>query len=382
MKNLQMVGAAVLAAAMVAGCDKYNKSETEAKPEAGASATPAAAPAVAKDPNEVVFTVNGQELKRGQVEADVAKIIVSYGDRIPTNQIESAKEMISKQMVQSFFVENVLVAKAKELGYSVTDEDRKEREAKFLEAASKEKDAPKSVAEAAEKSPLGKERTMKEFENGILIDKMLKAEVISKLGTDFAAKAKEYVDGIVAENAKSAGGETNALAKINEIKAQLDAVEGDKAAKFAELAKAESACPSSAKGGDLGEFGHGQMVKEFDEAAFKLEVGQISAPVKTQFGYHLILLTGKTADKVKASHILVKIPQTRPVPEVADVEKRMRSQEERGMVNQFIMKQLAASKATACEDFKELLPPPEEPVKEPAKEAAAEPAKEAAGEAK
>ncbi len=57
---------------------------------------------------------------------------------------------------------------------------------------------------------------------------------------------------------------------------------------FQELAKSFSKCPSGKSGGDLGEFGRGQMVKSFEEAAFNLEVDQISAPVRTQFGYHLI----------------------------------------------------------------------------------------------
>ena len=60
---------------------------------------------------------------------------------------------------------------------------------------------------------------------------------------------------------------------------------------FANLAKLHSTCPSRKKGGNLGEFGRGAMVKEFDQVAFKLEVGQISDPVKTKFGYHIIKRT-------------------------------------------------------------------------------------------
>jgi len=57
---------------------------------------------------------------------------------------------------------------------------------------------------------------------------------------------------------------------------------------FSEIAKQCSQCPSGKKGGDLGKFGRGQMVKEFETCAFKLEKGQVSEPVKTQFGYHII----------------------------------------------------------------------------------------------
>jgi peptidyl-prolyl cis-trans isomerase C len=72
-------------------------------------------------------------------------------------------------------------------------------------------------------------------------------------------------------------------AEINDIKSQIDG-----GADFAILAREHSDCPSSAEGGDLGSFGHGAMVAEFDKAAFNLEVGDVSGSVKTQFGYHLI----------------------------------------------------------------------------------------------
>lgn len=57
---------------------------------------------------------------------------------------------------------------------------------------------------------------------------------------------------------------------------------------FEELAQKFSKCPSRARGGDLGEFGKGRMVPSFEEAAFALKVDEVSGPVRTQFGYHLI----------------------------------------------------------------------------------------------
>lgn len=66
-------------------------------------------------------------------------------------------------------------------------------------------------------------------------------------------------------------------------------------ADFAAVAREHSQCPSGKQGGDLGEFSPGQMVREFDEVVFRDEVGKVHGPVKTQFGYHLIEITSRTA---------------------------------------------------------------------------------------
>ncbi len=62
---------------------------------------------------------------------------------------------------------------------------------------------------------------------------------------------------------------------------------------FADIAKAHSNCPSKAQGGDLGQFGPGMMVKEFDEVVFSADVNTLQGPVKTQFGYHLLEVTSR-----------------------------------------------------------------------------------------
>ena len=76
--------------------------------------------------------------------------------------------------------------------------------------------------------------------------------------------------------------------ECNQIKTQID--EGGS---FEEMAKAHSKCPSGQRGGDLGSFSPGQMVKEFDEVVFSGEVGVLHGPVQTQFGYHLLEMTNR-----------------------------------------------------------------------------------------
>lgn len=78
----------------------------------------------------------------------------------------------------------------------------------------------------------------------------------------------------------------------DEAKKLYDEIQNGKS--FAEVAQAVSLCPSGQNGGDLGFFGKGVMVKSFEDAAFALEnIGEISQPIQTQFGWHLIQLTDK-----------------------------------------------------------------------------------------
>ena len=380
--NIKMVGAAVLAGAMVVGCSQ------QAQDKGG---------------DEVALKVNGRSLTKAAIAADVEKVLAAQAGRIPTNQIEYARQMFGNQIAQSFLVENVLGDKAKAEGFKVTDEDRKAREAEFLKAVAGRPDAPKSIEDYFKKFPLGAERGRAEFENGILIDKMIKSHLAKAAKKDHSAEAQKQIDAVVARNKKAETAEKDVLAKIKGFKAELDKTPAkDVAAKFAELAKANSACPSSAKGGDLGEFTHGQMVKEFDEVAFKLPVGKVSDPVKTQFGQHLILVTKKTPavaakdgkpaepEKVQASHILLKSEQVQEVPAKEQVVKFLEKQEERVFTQKFVLDAIRAAKIEASDEFKQLLPPSEEPAPaakaapaaKPAAKSAAKPAAKAAPVAK
>lgn len=364
MAKIHLMGTALIAAALVAGCSKNTETAVEST-------------ANALDPNEAMITIGDKKLTRGDIERDVNKYIEAQGDKIPAEQIAYARQMIGNQVAQSFLVANILVSKAKELGYSVTDEDRKKREEEFAKMMANRPGAPKTIEEAAAKSPLGKERAMEEFNNSIIIEKMIETEVIAKNTKDYSADAKKQIAEIKARNDKLPGLEAEAKKKIEELKAVLDGTaEADKSKKFGELAKENSACPSGQRNGDLGEFTRGQMVKEFDEAAFTLPVGKISDVIKTDFGYHLILVTKKIPEvkaegdkpaepeKVQASHILIKTPKAENVPAEEELAKMLKKRDEGQLVNRFIVDLIRKAEVKTAEEYKHMLPPEEEPAAE------------------
>lgn len=97
---------------------------------------------------------------------------------------------------------------------------------------------------------------------------------------------------------------------------------------FEEAAKQYSSCPSKEQGGDLGVFGKGMMVPEFEEAAFELELEKVSEPVQTQFGYHLIKVNAKNDPKTSAfedvkNQIVQRLVQERQEKKYLDVMKEL-----------------------------------------------------------
>ena len=201
MNKIQMAGVFALAGALIAGCGKDEQAGQET--------------VATGDPNEVMLSVNGKELTRGQIDADVEKILSFQGDKIPADQREYASKSIRHQLAQGFLIENALVNKAKAEGYVVTAADRAEREAEFMKQMAGRPDAPKSFDEFAAKFPLGKTRALEEFENGILIDKMIRAEAEKSGKKDYAAEAKKIVDAVVSNNNSVASSDAAAVRAVN-----------------------------------------------------------------------------------------------------------------------------------------------------------------------
>lgn len=166
------------------------------------------------------------------------------------------------------------------------------------------------VAKAAEGKKVGDQKEFKSrlafIRNKLLMETLLQQE--GKAALTDAAMKKVYDDAV-----KQMGAEQEVRARHilvpTEDEAKAVLAEIKKGADFAELAKQKSKDPgAAAEGGDLGYFGKEQMVPEFAETAFKMDKGQVSDPVKTQFGWHIIKVEDKRA---------------KPVPEFTQVKEQV-----------------------------------------------------------
>ena len=166
------------------------------------------------------------------------------------------------------------------------------------------------VAKAAEGKKVGDQKEFKSrlafIRNKLLMETLLQQE--GKAALTDAAMKKVYDEAVTQMGAEQEVRARHILVPTeDEAKAVLAEIK--KGADFAELAKQKSKDPgAAAEGGDLGYFGKEQMVPEFAETAFKMDKGQMSDPVKTQFGWHII----KVEDK-----------RTKPVPEFTQVKEQV-----------------------------------------------------------
>ena len=311
-----------------------------------AGEAPKAPANAAGDPKEVIATVGKAKLTRGEVDADVAKFIEARKAQIPPAQLEAAKQYLAQQFKQQFITKTLLLDEAAKKGVTITDTDVTARANDIIKASQGRPGAPTSLDDLLSKHPLGAERARAEFRDSVLINKFVEREIASKIAVDQEEVKKQY-DQIVSnitQRAKAAkpeqvrashilvktdksNTEDAAKKEIDAIYAQMKDLKGDELAKkFAELAKEKSDCPSKAKGGDLGAFGHGQMVPEFDKAAFAQDVGKLYAPVKTSFGWHLVLVTEKIPAKAPTDADVAKVLDEQK-PKLADIERMVKNRQ-------------------------------------------------------
>ncbi len=202
--------------------------------------------------SKVVARVEGKEI----TEQDVMKFLEEIGPQVAM-QFQSPDGM--QQIIGEMINQELLLLDAKE-----NKIDEEEEFVKVLETT--------------------KENLLK----GYAFSKVIRDETIS------TEEAESYFETFKNDFAKETVNASHILVETEEIaKEVMDKLaEGED---FKELAMEYSSCPSKDQGGELGEFPRGAMVPEFEDAAFSMNVGEISEPVQTQFGYHIIKLNAKNA---------------------------------------------------------------------------------------
>tara|TARA_Y100001933_G_C18984155_1_gene557828 strand:- start:1044 stop:1784 length:741 start_codon:yes stop_codon:yes gene_type:complete len=198
--------------------------------------------------NKVLAVVNGREI----TEMDVQKTLQGLGQAAMNYQgPEGQKKLVDELINQELF---------------------------FAEAKASEMD--KNEQFIAEMKEVRENMLKQFFVRQLLADVNVSEEEVEAYYNDnkseFTKPAQAKASHILVDTEEQA----------NEIKAEIEG-----GLTFEEAAGKYSKCPSNAKGGDLGFFGQGQMVPEFETAVFDMEVGQMSEPVQTQFGFHLIKKT-------------------------------------------------------------------------------------------
>ncbi len=297
MKNTSITCMLALAAATVVMAQEKRPAVPvpRAAPAPAKASAPAPAPAptpvaTAADADPVIITANGISVRRSEFEGAVKTL--------PNEYQQFALGPGKKQFAEDYLRMKLLAAQG--MKENLQSDPEVQRQLELMRA---------NLIATAELKKIEKGITISDADVKAYYDEHKKDYeqvharhiLIAPAGSPAAPPAKEGQKQLTDAEAK---------AKAEEIRAKLVAG-GD----FALLAKSESAdAGSGSNGGDLGSFGHGQMVPEFEKAAFEAKPGEITPVVKTQFGYHII--------KVE-SHDMTPMEQVRPTIEKALRQKKM-----------------------------------------------------------
>lgn len=138
------------------------------------------------------------------------------------------------------------------------------------------------------------EASKRELMSGIAITRLLEEVTVTDQETEDYYNANK--DAFSDESVVASHILVDSFERAEEIKKEIE----DGTISFADAAEEYSSCPSNINGGNLGMFSKGQMVKPFEDEAFRLEIGKVSEPVQTQFGFHIILVHERTEGQIKA----------------------------------------------------------------------------------
>jgi len=248
----------------------------------------------------LVVTVNGREVYENEIEQEVARIRTQLSGRVPMEQLASMSEVIQQQAVNNMINRVLLEQAADRARIEVAENDVKERADQVKSGFGSDE----VFKEQLQSSGLTEAGFQQEVELALRIETLLDQQTDGFQETD-ESEVRNFYDTNIERFKKpeqvqashillphvETDGEPEKTAKRSKLDSLLVEIKGG--ADFAKLASEHSSCPSKTRGGDLGLFGRGQMVKEFEDAAFGLDVDEVSGIVETQFGYHIIKVTGR-----------------------------------------------------------------------------------------
>ncbi len=234
-----------------------------------------------------------KELTRFKEQYEAQGMAVSDGDL----------EMIKPQLLDSLIIKELLLSKAEELKITPDEEEINAQ----IEGFKQQMGSEEAFQQALEMSGYTEEKLISDLGEQSVVQQLFEQEVYGKIEITEEAMHTFYDENkdtafVIPESVEASHilvrvdenqSEEAALDKIQDIKAMID--EG---MDFGDAALEYSEGPSNVQKGSLGQFGRGQMVPEFEKVAFDQEIGVVSEPVLTQFGYHLILTTAKNAEEV------------------------------------------------------------------------------------
>lgn len=328
-----LVSLVVFTIVFSSGCEPTDSAKTDsAESESSAvtkapvetkTETKAEAPAeTAAD--SVAVTINSVDITESQIEAQVKPQLERMAARVPPAFVEQYKKQLRQQVLDKIIVERLLDERVKAEKIVATEEEVTDR---IKEMASQQQ-PPLSLEDfKALIGAYGKsfDEVKQRVQKGLGYQKLLQAQFADKINVTEDNAKKYYSENakqieqvrashilikpdITDPNADPNKAKATAMAKTQDLLKQIK-----DGADFAELAKTNSSCPSSAKGGDLNFFSRGQLAPPFEKAAFALKVGQVSDIVETQFGYHIIKVTDRKDDTFEKAKddILKLLTQTR-----------------------------------------------------------------------
>lgn len=266
-----------------------------------ASAAPP--PASAKD---VAAQVNGHTITYQELNTEFRARTRRSFETVETNP---QWQRIRKQILERMIDEQLLDEEAARQKISVSPEEVDQR-LKTLEARFP---SPKAFKEELSRRGITAAQLKTNIREGLMRHQLLKKEVLDKIAVSpeelesfYQAHKDKYTQEeavharhILIKVAPDASPEDDRKAKE---KARAVLAKAKKGEDFAQLAKENSEGPTKDRGGDLGYFGRGQMVKPFEDAAFSLKAGEIRGPVRTKFGYHIV----KVEDRKEAKQLTYK----------------------------------------------------------------------------